>query len=394
MRTFGKWLGRVLLALVLAAAVVGIWKREEIGRLMVVNSLFDADRIVENFSSMSAAFLNTPVPRGAGPVSDLPRDPDLALPDGTQAWIEDRAVTSLLVLQDGRIVHESYHLGTGPDDRRISWSVAKSYLSALFGILVAEGSIASLDDPVTRYAPLLEGGAYGRATIRDVLQMSSGVTFDEDYLDYHSDINRMGRVLALGGTMDGFAAALTDTFAPPGAGWKYVSIDTHVLGMVIRGATGRGVPELMSEKILSKLGQEQDAYYLTDGEGVAFVLGGLNLTTRDYARFGAMIEAGGRWQGTQVVPEDWIAESTAASAPTDPGESGYGYQWWVPVGAGPGEFLGRGIYGQYLYIDQPRDVVIVTTAADRDFRKDGVHERNVEMFRQIAAAAEDFDGAG
>lgn len=394
MRTFGKWLGRVLLALALAVVVVGLWKREEITRLMAVNSLFDADRIVANFSNMDTAFLTTPVSRGDGPVSALPHGPDLTLPDGTDAWIAERAVTSLLVLQDGRIVHESYHLGTGPEDRRISWSMAKSYLSALFGILVAEGAIGSLDDPVTDYAPGLAGGAYDGATIRNVLQMSSGVTFDEDYLDYHSDINRMGRVIALGGTMDGFAAALTETFAEPGTDWQYVSIDTHVLGMVIRGATGRGVPELLSEKLLAPLGQERDAYYLTDGEGVAFVLGGLNLTTRDYARFGAMIEQDGLWQGQQVVPAAWIAESTAASAPTDPGEMGYGYQWWIPVGAEPGTFMGRGIYGQYLYIDQARDVVIVTTAADRSFREPGVHEANVEMFRRIATEAEKLDGTG
>lgn len=394
MRTFGKWLGRALLALVLAAAVLGLWKREEITRLWAVNTLFDADRIVGNFSNMDRAFLTTPVPRGGGPVVGLPQGPALTLPDGTQDWIAERAVTSLLVLKDGRIVHESYHLGTGPDDRRISWSVAKSYLSALFGILVEDGAIASLDAPVTEYAPRLEGGAYGRATIRDVLQMSSGVSFDEDYLDYHSDINRMGRVIALGGTMDGFAAGLTDTFTDPGTDWQYVSIDTHVLGMVIRAATGRSVPDLLSEKILARLGQEQAAYYLTDGEGVAFVLGGLNLTTRDYARFGAMIAAGGRWQGEQVVPEAWIAESTAASAPTDPGETGYGYQWWIPVRAGPGEFMGRGIYGQYLYIDRQGGVVIVTTAADRAFREPGVHAANVEMFRRIAAEAEELDGTG
>jgi CubicO group peptidase (beta-lactamase class C family) len=394
MRVFGKWLGRVLLALVLAAAAVGLWKREEIVRLWSVNTLFHADRIVDNFSNMDRAFLTVPVHRGDGPVVDLPQGPALTLPEAAQDWIEDRAVTSLLVLKDGRILHESYHLGTGPDDRRISWSMAKSYLSALFGILVEEGAIASLDAPVTDFAPRLAGGAYEGATIREVLQMASGVSFDEDYLDYQSDINRMGRVIALGGTMDGFAAGLTDTFTEPGTDWQYVSIDTHVLGMVIRGATGRSVPELLSEKILSKLGQEQDAYYLSDGEGVAFALGGLNLTTRDYARFGAMIAAGGRWQGEQVVPEDWIAESTAASAPTDPDESGYGYQWWIPAGARPGEVLGRGIYGQYLYIDRQDGIVIVTTAADRAFREPGVHDANVAMLRRIAAKAEELDGTG
>lgn len=386
MRTFLKWSLRAGAVLVLIAISLGIWKREEITRLMAVNSLFSENKIVTNFSNMNLAFLSAEVPRGDSPASPLPKGPAATLPDATNNWITDRSVTSLLVLKNGEIVHESYHKGTGPEDRRISWSMAKSYISALFGILLKEGAIASLDDKVTRYAPALAGSAYGRATIRNVLQMSSGVTFNEDYLDFHSDINRMGRVLALGGTMDGFAAGLSDSFTDPGTDWQYVSIDTHVIGMVIRGATGRDIPSLLSEKIIRPLGLESTPYYVTDGEGVAFVLGGLNMRTRDYARFGLMIEEMGRYGAQQVVPADWIAASTRASAPTDPGEIGYGYQWWIPVGAPEGVFMARGVYGQYIYIDQFRDVVIVTTGADRQFREPGVNSANVAMFRAIADA--------
>jgi CubicO group peptidase (beta-lactamase class C family) len=386
MRPVLRWLARILLALVLAAVTVGLWKREEITRLMAVNTLFDEDRIVANFSNMDGAFLTVPVPRGDGPVSSLPIGPEATLPEDTGAWIDARAVTSLLVMKDGRIVHESYHLGTGELDRRISWSMAKSYLSVLFGILMDEGAIASLDDPVTDYAPELAGSAYDGASIRHVLQMTAGVEFDEDYLDYNSDINRMGRVLALGGTMDGFAAGLTARAAPPGERWHYVSIDTHIIGMVIRGATGRDIPSLLSEKVIAPMGLEAAPYYLSDGEGVAFVLGGLNLTTRDYARFGQMVLNGGRWNGQQIVPSDWLAASTAKSAPTEPGRIGYGYQWWIPKDARPGEVFARGIYGQYIFIDRARGAVIVVTAADRDFRDPGVHDANVTMMRAIVDA--------
>ncbi|HBS48791.1 MAG TPA: 6-aminohexanoate hydrolase [Rhodobacteraceae bacterium] len=384
MRTFGKWLGRAALALLLAAVVVGVWKREEITRLWAVNTLFEPDKIVANFSDMGGAFLTVPVPRGDGPASPLPQGPEMTLPEGAEDWIEARAVTSLLVLEGGEIRHESYHLGTEAEDRRISWSVAKSYLSALLGVLLEEGAIASIDDPVTDYAPALEGSAYEGATIRNVLNMASGVTFDEDYFDPDSDINRMGRAIALGGTLDDFTASFTETFAAPGETWQYVSIDTHVLGMVIRGATGRPVAELLSEKIVQPLGLERHGSYITDGAGAAFVLGGLNFTTRDFARFALMIEQDGRFGGEQIVPADWIAASTAPSAPTEPGNIGYGFQWWIPVGAEAGEFLARGVYGQYLYIDQARDVVIVATGADRGFRDAGVHAGNVEMFRKIA----------
>ncbi len=386
MRKLMRIAGRILAIAAVVLLAAGLWKRDEIMRLWAVNSLFAEDRIVANFSNMEGAFLTRPVSRGDGPVVPLATGEAMTLPAGASDWINARAVTSLLVLKDGKIRHESYHLGTAETDRRISWSVAKSYLSALFGILLKEGAIASLDDPVTTYAPLLTGSAYDGASIRNVLNMASGVTFDEDYLDYDSDINRMGREIALGGALDQFAADLKDRFAAPGSTWQYVSIDTHVIGMVIRGATGRSIPDLLSEKIITPLGLEQAPYYVTDGDGVAFVLGGLNITTRDYARFGLLIEQDGRYNGQQIVPADWIAASTRPSAPTKEGKIGYGYQWWVPIGAHDGEFLARGVYGQYIYIDQDRDVVIVSTAADRKFRDKGVNRANIEMFRQIARA--------
>lgn len=381
MRRFLKWTFRVLLLLGVIVIAAGIWKREEITRLLAVNSLFSEEKIVDNFSHMDRAFLTAEVPRGDGPTSPLPYGPDRDLPAETDGWVEARSLTSLVVLKNGEIVHESYYRGTTAEDRRISWSMAKSYLSALVGVLLADGTIESIDDPVTKYAPLLRGGAYDGATLRQVLNMASGVTFNEDYLDYDSDINRMGRVLALGGRMDDFAAHLTETFAPPGETWKYVSIDTHVVGMVVRGATDRSVADLLSDHIIQPLGLEYAPYYVTDGVGTAFVLGGLNMTTRDYARFGQMYAQRGEWQGRQVVPADWVEVSTSATAP---GGAGYGYQWWIPDGSASGEYMARGIYGQYIYIDMARQVVIVTTAADRQFRDTGANQQNVDMFRAIA----------
>jgi CubicO group peptidase (beta-lactamase class C family) len=375
-------LARLLALLLLVAVAVGFWKREEIVRLLAVNSLFSAEKIVTNFSNMDRLFLTRAVSRGEGPVSVLPKGPEVELPVEVADWITSRTITSLLVLKDGQIAHESYHQGTGEADLRISWSMAKSMLSALFGIVLAEGKIASLDDAVTKYVPDLAGTAYDGATVRDILNMSSGVAFNEDYLDFWSDINRMGRVLALGGSMDGFAAGLTERDAEPGARWHYVSIDTHVLGMIIRGATGEDIPELLERHILVPLGLEAAPYYLTDGEGVSFVLGGLSMTTRDYARFGQMIAQGGAWQGRQIVPRDWVEVSTWPQAP---GNVGYGYQWWIAEGAGPGEVNAQGIYGQYIWIDRTRNIVIVATAADRGFEEPGVGAANIAMFRKIAA---------
>jgi CubicO group peptidase (beta-lactamase class C family) len=376
---------RIVFFLILVVAAVALWKREEITRLLAVNSLFQADRIVTNFSNMNAAFLNTPVAIGDGPASPLPKSDPVELPASVQDWIRERNVTSLIVLKDGQMVYEDYYLGTGADDLRISWSVAKSFLSALVGILLEEGTIASIDDPVVKYAPSLKDSAYAGASLRNVLQMSSGVLFNEDYLDKSSDINRMGREIALGGTLDGFAASLKDSFAEPGSVMQYVSIDTHVIGMVVRGASGRSIPDLLSEKIITPLGLEKQPYYITDGEGAAFVLGGLNLTTRDYARFGQMVVQDGFYNGKQIVPKDWLRSSTQATANTKAGDRKYGYQWWIPaVDATEGEFFAHGVYGQYIYINRPLGVVIATNAADRGFKNAGVSNANIEAMRAIA----------
>ncbi|MCU0801875.1 MAG: beta-lactamase family protein [Rhodobacteraceae bacterium] len=373
---------RALAVLLVLALAVAFWKRDEIRRLMAVNSLFAPANIVQNFSNMDGLFFHRTLSRGDGAVSDLPVGPQVTLTPAVNQWIKDRSVTGLVILKDGAVVHESYLLGTTQADRRISWSVAKSFLSVLFGIVQAEGAIASLDDPVTRYAPTLVGSAYDGASVHDVLTMSSGVAFNEDYLDFYSDINKMGRVLALGGSMDGFAAGLTARAAEPGSRWHYVSIDTHVLGMVIRGATGRDIPELMEEKLLQPLGLQDDVVMLTDGDGVSFVLGGLNMTTRDYARLGQLVLQKGAWQGQQIVPSDWIVASTTPQAADG---SAYGYQWWIPADAAAGEVMAQGIYGQYIYINPGQGVVIAVNAADRGFEDAGVAEGNVAMFRAIAA---------
>lgn len=162
--------------------------------------------------------------------------------------------------------------------------------------------------------------------------------------------------------------------------------------MVIRGATGRAVVDLLAERIIAPLGLEVEPYYLTDGTGQPFVLGGLNLITRDYARMGVLFAQNGQVQGRQIVPADWIAVSTRPQADTPPGKMGYGYQWWIPQGAAPGEFLAQGVYGQFIYVNQRAGVVIAANGADRGFTAEGVEAQNIAMFRTLTAAVEAADG--
>ena len=384
MKSIFRWVTRIVFVVIVLAVAAGIWKRNDIKRLMAVNSLFSEEHILTNFSHMDAMFFSTPLDVPDASASKLPTEPR-AMPNGLDKWVTDRSVTAVVVLKDGSIAHESYYQDTSPEDLRISWSVAKSFLSALMGIVVEEGDIASIDDPVTKYAPNLVGTAYDGASIRNVLNMASGVSFNEDYLDFNSDINKMGRVLAMGGSMDKFTASLEGRDRAAGEAWQYVSIDTHVIGMVIRGATGRNISELMVENLLTPLGLEADAHYLTDGNGVAFVLGGLNLRTRDYARLGQMFLQGGMYNGKQIVPADWVAQSTLPTAPTATGAVQYGYQWWMPADAADGEYFARGVYGQYIYIDSASQVVIAANSVDRLFKEPGSYEQNLAMFREIAA---------
>ncbi|MEJ2034663.1 MAG: serine hydrolase [Maritimibacter sp.] len=382
-------LGRVLAILFLAVAILGFAKRDQIARLHAAMTLFDQDKIVGNFSHMDRMFASTQLLSPPHEPSPLPKAPHpLTPPAGLEDWVAQRNITALMVLHKGEVAFEDYYQGTGPEDLRVSWSMAKSFLATLLGFSLLDGSIASIEDPVTKYAPELKGSAYDGATIRNVLHMASGVEFNEDYLDFWSDINKMGRIIATSGSLDDFTAGLKTRSRPPGEAFHYVSMDTHVIGMVLRGATGRSIPDLMNERVITPLHLERDPYYLTDSTGTAFVLGGLNMTTRDYARFGQMILQDGHWQDRALVPETWIREMTADSAPRGDDAEHYGYQWWLPHDARPGEFYARGVYGQYIWFDRAAETVIVVNAADTGFAGEGVHDQNMAMMRALVRATQ------
>lgn len=373
-----------LLAVVFLAGGCAL-KESGVGRLVSVGTLFEPDHIVENFSNMDALFdsvsmpipVHTPLPRAAVPAT---------MPEGFAAWAAERRLTSVVVLRRGEVVFEDYYLGTGADDLRISWSVAKSFLGTLVGTAVETGEIASLDDPATAYAPALVGSAFEGVTIRNLLHMASGVAFNEKLGMYWSGINKMGRAIAFGGSLDALAAGIDRREGPPGRTYRYSSVDTQALAMVLRGATGKSLPELMNSRIFTPLRLERDPYYLVDGEGHAFAAGGLGLTTRDYARFGQLVVDGGRAFGRQVVPATWIDEMTRPSAPKGlnggPG-GGFGYHWWIPKNPRPGEVFSRGLFGQRLWIDRKARVVIAVTAADADEGAAGVARASRKMLRAI-----------
>ena len=388
-------LGRNLLALLLLAAVVAaVVFGDRLARFYDVITLFSEDKIVSNFSNMHTVFEHQDLATGSIRVlAEHHREMPTTFAFNDQVfsvsrWLEQNSTTAIVVLSDGKVAHEEYFLDTDSDDLRISWSISAGFMSALIGILVEEGSIRSLNDRVTHYAPELNATAYEGVTIRDVLTMSSGTAFDSNYLAFNSDINRIARLLALGDSLDGYATGLEWQARRSHGKWDSASMDAHVLGMVVRGATGKSVSELMSEKVIGPMGAEGPVYYLADREGAAFVLGGLNMRTRDYARMGQMYLNYGRVEGRQVVPEDWVMESTRpqVSRLSDGRLWQLGYQWWVAPDARGTEFLLKGIYDQFVYVNRTAGVVIAINAANRDFRAGDEYNRLrwLAFFRSVA----------
>ena len=384
--------------LVILAIFAGIYQTE-IRQLYNTVRLFDADVIVHNFSNMKDIAPTKTIP-ASGTVHSLEKNPT-PLPDtftykgetrNIRDFLTESATTALVVVKNDTLTFEDYYQGTNEFDQRISWSMAKSFLSALFGIAVEEGHIKDLNTPVTEYVPSLIGSGYDGVTIKNVLQMSSGVYFNEDYGDFNSDINRFGRLMALGGSFDDFAASLTRE-REQGTFMHYVSIDTHVIGMVLRAATGKSIEEYFQEKLWTKLNTERDAIFITDTTGEPMVLGGLNLITRDFARMGMLYRDGGKLNGEQIVPSQWVEDSITPDAPhLVPGKRdssntnfGYGYQWWLPENPDQ-EFLAIGIYGQYIYINRKHNVVIAKNSADRNFMANDFESKDIAVaaFRAIA----------
>jgi CubicO group peptidase (beta-lactamase class C family) len=392
MQRFLKITKSIFLATLFIFIVLFIFNWEKVNRLHSVITLFDSERIVDNFSNMNKAFITQSVHKSekkfefetafrALPKSFSYREKSTSADE----FITRRATTALLVLKNDQITYENYFLGTQPTDKRISWSMAKSFVSILFGMQVDEGKI-DIEKNVDFYLPEMKGSGYENVKVEHVLQMSSGVKWDENYQDFNSDINKMGRVLAIGGSLDEMTTELAGE-SEPGKEFHYVSMDTHVIGMIVRRVSGKSLALLLQENIWQKLGMESNADWIVDSKGAAFALGGLNVTTRDYARFGSLLLNNGQWQGEQLVSQDWIKAATTAKTDylkSTKDKLGYGYQIWLPTLAEEGEFFCVGVYGQYIYVNQKENVVIVKNSADKLFQDElNSKQETMAFFREI-----------
>ncbi|MFN4019306.1 MAG: serine hydrolase domain-containing protein [Erythrobacter sp.] len=304
------------------------------------------------FRAMEQWFAGHEVPAAATPRA-LPRGQALspALEAEIKALMAETATAGVMVLVDGRIAFEHYALGMTPIDRWTSFSVAKSFTSTLLGAAVKDGFITSLDDPVTRYIPGLVGSAYEGVTVRQLATMTSGVKWNEDYTDPHSDVAQMNRFVVEYGA-DAIVAQMKGLprEAEPGSKWVYKTGETNLIGVLVENAVGMPLAEYAKSKIVDPAGFEGGLFWMVDPRGGN--IGGCCLSIRlaDYARMGQFALEGGKGS----VPEGWFAEATGSAVDFGDSGFGYGYQWWTYP---QGTYGAQGIFGQGITIFPEQRVV-------------------------------------
>jgi len=311
--------------------------------------------------------------------------------EGRQATVGDylaRAnVNGLMVLKNGEIVFETYRNGVGPDTQHSLWSASKSYTVTILGVALKEGVIKSLDDKVETYAPQFKGTTYGPVSLRHVAMMSSGVQFFHDT----GKPNRSDMYIALlgGVNLDDFAASLGPR-VPPGTDFNYLATDTHVLSAVLRGAYGKRYADIVQEKLWTPAGFSGPATWSKHAPGAAGVNFGhccLQVRLQDFAHLGQLYVDNLVVSGKPMAPKGWADLVTHPSAPfQEPGDKprGYAMQFWVPQGY-QDEAMALGAFGQILWVDRKRGVVIAQIAANDDKPPSEAEENAV--FRAIAEAA-------
>jgi CubicO group peptidase (beta-lactamase class C family) len=291
-------------------------------------------------------------------------------------------VAGLIVVQDGRVRLERYARGHSRQGRYTSFSVAKSLTSTLVGAAVRDGFIKSVDDPVTRYIPELAGSAYDGVTVRQILTMTSGVKWNEDYTNPNSDVARMYAKPVPAGTDPTVAYLRTLTReAEPGTKWVYKTGETNLIGVLVTKVTGKSLTAYAEEKIWRPYGMERDLFWMMDQSGQN--IGGccLSASLRDYARIGRFVLDGGKG----VVPAGWFSEATRPTpVTTNPNTGqGYGYQWWTLP---DGSFQAQGIFGQLIHIDPARKLVIAMSSAWPRATGRDLSAARVEFVRELKAA--------
>ena len=344
------------------------------------------------FPHMEAFFPTRTVKRGAHvhplPVGE-PLDVSVSVngkAETVDQFMADNKNAGVLVIQDGKIRLEKYALGYGPTGRWTSFSVAKSFTSTLVGAAIKDGYIKSVDDPVTLYIPGLKGSAYEGVSIRQVLTMTSGVKWNEDYTDPKSDVAQFYTVKPDPG-VDPTVSYMRKLprEAPPGTKWVYKTGETNLIGVLVTSATHKSLSDYLSEKIWKPYGMERDGAWMVDERGQESGGCCLSVALHDYGRMGMFMLGGGMAGGRSVVPDGWIEAATHKQADIGEPGVGYGYQWWT---VDDGTYNAVGIFGQAIHIDPARHLVIVVSSAWPHATDPDLQKNRLALFWAVAKAVD------
>jgi len=365
-----------------------------------VNSLritFPKDQIDDVFVSYYERMPSKLIEKSTVPYIIPKSTKKFELTDDLSNWLKKTQATSLIIIKDGKIRYENYFRKHSKEKKHISFSVSKSFISLLVGICIEKGFIRSIDEMITSYIPELENSGYKYARIKDVLQMSSGVKYEENYKNNNSEVHKMTYAVN-NGSVNEFICTLKSE-EKPGILHSYRSCDTQALAMLLTKATGKSITELTQEYIWQDLGMEGNAYWLTDKSKNELAFCGLNAQSIDLAKFGLLyLNEGINFQGKQIISKEWVKQSytpdekhimpNASPRINDSSPWGYGYQFWlVPDGVNMiNDFMAIGVYGQYVYINRKKHLVIVKTSAFHNYlnESDYSEKKDVENFRRIA----------
>lgn len=289
----------------------------------------------------------------------LPQGAPLDIPNVDQYMAGQRAA-GLVIIQDGKVRFERYGLGFDAAGRWTSFSVAKSFTSTLVGAAIQDGHIKSLDDKVSQYIPDLRGSAYDDVSVRQLLMMSSGVRWNEDYEDPKADVAQFNNAKPEPG-MDATVSYLRKLprAHPPGTVWHYNTGETNLVGVLVSSAVKKPLAQYLQEKIWQPAGMEAPATWLLGQTGHEIAGCCIQAATRDFARFGLFVLANGNAGGKQIVPTDWFSMATVKQKDIGEPGHGYGFQWWT---YDDGSFAAQGIFGQGIFIDPKRKLVIASNA--------------------------------
>ncbi|WP_371194438.1 serine hydrolase domain-containing protein [Glaciecola sp. SC05] len=364
MITILKWLGVLAMCLMIAAGIAW-WAIGPDWRALLLDPPQDANVLFWSQSQRDVGFkmtdklpqlIKSNVIEPSHTPRDLPIGAPLPLATNMDLFFEQQNLAGALILHKGQIRFERYGIGHSPDKRWTSFSVAKSLTSSLVGMALKDGYIGSLDDKVSQYIEGLKGSAYDDVTIRQLLTMTSGVKWNEDYSDPQSDVAKFNNHIASDGlpSIVSYMRKLPRAH-PAGQQWHYSTGETNLIGILVGESTGRPLAQYLSEKIWQPFGMADKASWLLSSDGLAISGCCIQASLRDFARYGLFVLEDGKINGSATLPDGWMAMAT--SKQTDIGREGrgYGFQWWT---FDDGSFTARGIFGQTIFIDPKRQLVV------------------------------------